>query len=139
MEYDTLASDDVAFSDQDEAIDYEDLETTIQHSHSGANPKQRIEWAQRLLISSRVLSIVHIVLNVRLIIFAWTMYNMLGRFFIMLPLAIEAIFSLLFVAIGTLFTLPHLHHPIICIILHRFCFELTHFVLSVAHKSRNTA
>lgn len=110
MEYDTLSSDDVVFSDQDEVIDYEDLETTIQHGDGGSNPKTRIEWAQRLLISSRVLVIVHIVLNTRLIVFAWTMYNMLGRFFIMLPLALEAILSLLFVAIGTspitLFTTP---------------------------------
>lgn len=106
MEYDTLSSDDVVFSDQDEGIDYEDLETTIQPAHGGANPRTRIEWAQRLLITSRILVIIHIVLNIRLIIFSWTMYNMLGRFFIMLPLALEALLSLLFVAIGT--SLPSL-------------------------------
>lgn len=113
MEYDTLSSDDVVFSDQDEVIDYEDLETTIQHGDGGSNPKTRIEWAQRLLISSRALVIVHIVLNVRLIVFAWTMYNMLGRFFIMLPLALEAILSLLFVAIGT-YPFPSTLRPIRC-------------------------
>lgn len=102
MEYDSLQSEDVVFSDQEEAIDYEDLETTIRDmEEEGSNPRSRIEWSQRLLIASRVLTIAHIVLNIRLIIFAWTMYAMLGRFFIMLPLSLEAVLSLVFEAVGT--------------------------------------
>lgn len=101
MEYDSLHSEDVVFSDQDETVDYEDLDTTIHHEKSGIRAKGRMEWSQRLLVASRTLTIMHIVLNIRLIMFAWTSYTVMGRFFVMLPLAIESALSLLFEALGT--------------------------------------
>jgi len=101
MEYDSLNSEDVVFSDQDEEVEYEDLETSPSDSQSSYDPRSVVEWSQRLLIASRVLTIVHIVLNIRLVMFAWSLYSVLGRFFIMLPLSIEIVLSLIFEALGT--------------------------------------
>lgn len=100
MEYDSLQSEEVVFSDQDEDIEYEDLETSSRDGQSSFDARSVVEWSQRLLIASRVLTIAHIVLNVRLILFAWSLYSVLGRFFIMLPLALEIVLSLVFEAIG---------------------------------------
>ena len=101
MEYDSFNSEEVVFSDQDEDIEYEDLETSSRDSQSSFDAKSVVEWSQRLLVASRVLTIVHIILNIRLIFFAWSLYAILGRFFIMLPLALEIVLSLVFEAVGT--------------------------------------
>lgn len=82
-------------------MDYEDLEISSQVSQTSATAHSRITWSQRLLITSRVLTILHIVLNLRLIVFAWALYAAVGRFFIMLPFALEATLSLVFEAVGS--------------------------------------
>lgn len=101
MEYSTLDSSDGLFTDGEEStVDYEDLDTFSKEEVSGAT-RSRVEWAQRLLVALRVLTIIHIVLNLRLLILSWTLYSVLGRFFAMLPFALEIVLALVFEALGT--------------------------------------
>lgn len=107
MDYSEISSEEALFTDQEDDTSYEDLDTTTQSSQSSMDARTLITWSQRLLITNRVLTIVHIALNLRLILFSWALYAAVGRFFIMLPLALESILSLIFEAVGTFpFAIP---------------------------------
>ena len=107
MEYSSLDSGtEGVFTDGEDTVDYEqhdyeDLDTYATKEQSATSARHNVEWSQRLLIASRILTIVHILLNCRLLVISWTFYSMIGRFFIMLPFALEPVLSLIFAAVGT--------------------------------------